>query len=831
MKGFKIILAMSASALSTSAALAQAVVPAPGDADAQSSAPAPSEPPVAAAAAPSDSAVGDIVVTANKRSERLSRVPISITAASGEQLSNLGITSPQGLEKITPGLTFTQSNYGASVYTLRGVGGFVEALAFAPTVSVYVDQVPLPFSRLTEGASLDPERVEVLKGPQGTLFGQNSTGGAINYIAAKPTDTLKAGADLTYGRFDEVDVGGYVSGPLTDTLKARLAFRSEHRSAWQYNYVDDPAVTPFGSSNKNGVRDFSVARLLVDWNPTSDLSVELNVNGWFDKSDMQQKQYATYLPLVPGGADRVIPGVPSLQAALQNYPLATGNSRAAGFDPGLSNRRDDSFYQAALKVEYNLSSRVQLTSISSYSHSKTFGPTDLDGTIYPVSRNNIVGSFDVYSQELRLAGSLFPDDRLKWLVGGNYEYDKVNDTANLYINTTNSGIPIPAGATTQVGGVPQPDGSQVFYFNSFQNLANQKIKTAAVFGGLTFALTDRITLEGSARYTDRRDKYEGCLIEPFGPTGAFARTLSALSQALTGAATPPVAGPQGCITLNSSNTFFPGLIHQDLNEHNFSYRGSVSWRPTDAVMLYANVTKGFKAGAFENLSAVSVSQTLPVKQESVLAYETGLKSFWFNRALQIDVAGFYYDYRAKQIADYVTNFVFGTLPSLVSIPKSRITGFETSITARPVQGLSLNTGVTYVNSKVLSHYLTPGLIGVAQDIKGDALPLTPKWQISANGDYEAPVSDSLKAFVGASAVYHSRATPAFVSGSFNLPSYVVLDLRAGVETQDGRYRLEVWGKNVTNKYYLTTFVHTGDTLSTLTGMPATYGLTFKFRLD
>jgi iron complex outermembrane receptor protein len=826
MKGFKTLLAISASALASSAALAQTMAPTPNDASPQPGSVAVSPP---ATVAPADSL--DIVVTANKRSERLSRVPISVTAATGEQLANLGISRPQDLEKITPGLTFTQSNYGASVFTLRGVGGFVEALGFAPTVSVYVDQVPLPFSRLTEGASLDPERVEVLKGPQGTLFGQNSTGGAINYIAAKPTNTLEAGADVTYGRFDEVDVGGYISGPLTGNLKARLAFRSEHRSAWQYNYVEDPAVTPFGSSNKNGVRDFSVARLLLDWSPTSDLSVALNLNGWFDKSDMQQKQFATYLPLVPGGADRSVPGVPSLQGALQNYPLATGNNRAAGFDPGLSNRRDDRFYQAALKLEYNLSSRIQLTSISSYSHSNVFGPTDIDGTIYPVARNNIVGSFDVFSQELRLAGSLLANEQLKWLVGANYEYDKVDDTANLSIRTTNSGIPISEGATTQVGGALQPDGSQIFFFNDFKNVTNQKIKTAAVFGGLTFALTDHLTLDGSARYTDRRDKYEGCLVEPFGPDGAFARTLGALSQALTGASAPPVVGPDGCITLNSSNTFFPGLIHQDLNEHNFSYRGSVSWRPTEAMMLYANVTKGFKAGAFENLSAVSVAQTLPVRQESVLAYETGLKSFWLNRALQIDVAGFYYDYRAKQIADYVTNFVFGTLPSLVSIPKSRITGFETSITARPVAGLSLNTGVTYVNSKVLSSYLTPGLIGVSQDIKGNSLPLTPKWQVSANGDYEASISGGLKAFIGTSAVYHSRTTPAFVSGRFDIPSYVVLDLRAGLETQSGRYRLEAWGKNVTNKYYLTTFVHTGDTLSSVTGMPATYGLTLRARFN
>src|SRR5258708_7378258 len=169
------------------------------------------------------STLDDIIVTAQKRSERLSDVPLSITAVTGESMRNLGITNTSDLAKIVPGFTAVQSPYGTPLYTLRGIGFFEESLGVSPTVAVYVDQVPLPYSAMTEGAALDLERVEALKGPQGTLFGQNSTGGAINFIANKPTRHFAAGLGVGYGNFNAVNVNGFVSGPLTDDLAGRVA--------------------------------------------------------------------------------------------------------------------------------------------------------------------------------------------------------------------------------------------------------------------------------------------------------------------------------------------------------------------------------------------------------------------------------------------------------------------------------------------------------------------------------------------------------------------------------------------------------------------------------
>ena len=169
-------------------------------------------------------------------------MPLSIATASGAELLKRGITDPTQLEALVPGFSYQKSSYGVPVFQLRGVGFYDTTQGVTPAVAVYVDEIPLPYSAMTRGAALDVERVEVLKGPQGTLFGQNSTGGAINYIAAKPTDQFSYGTYLDYGRFDAANVEGFVSGALSDTVRARAAVRFEHADAWQYSYTRDASA-------------------------------------------------------------------------------------------------------------------------------------------------------------------------------------------------------------------------------------------------------------------------------------------------------------------------------------------------------------------------------------------------------------------------------------------------------------------------------------------------------------------------------------------------------------------------------------------------------------
>src|SRR5882757_3138228 len=326
---------------------------------------------VAAPAAPEQ--LAEVIVTAEKRAERLNDVPLSVTAATGDELVRAGVSSAADLEKVVPGFIFAASSYGSPIYSIRGVGFYDDAMAISPAVSVYVDQIPLPFPRMTEGATLDLERVEVLKGPQGTLFGQNSTGGAVNYIAAKPTSSFAAGGDLAYGRFNEVDVGGFVSGPVATGLNARLAVRSETRDDWQVSNTRNDTI---------GKRNFQAARLLLDWHPIDPLSIELNVNGWLDKSDTQMGQARAYLPV--SGAPPLTPVTLQSATNLINYPYLTKDSnRIADWNAAKDFGRNDRFYQFAARVDYEATSSLRLVSISSYSNLRVAVPVDADST--PVS--------------------------------------------------------------------------------------------------------------------------------------------------------------------------------------------------------------------------------------------------------------------------------------------------------------------------------------------------------------------------------------------------------------------------------------------------------------
>ena len=729
-------------------------------------------------------AVAEIIVTAQKRSERLSDVPMSITAATGEQLRSRGVTQVADLEKVVPGFTYQPSAYGTPVFSIRGIGFFDVAVAVAPTVSVYVDQVPLPYSAMTEGASLDLERVEALKGPQGTLFGENSTGGAINFIANKPTPHLAAGLNVSYGNFDAVNVNGYVSGPLADNLSGRIAFSTDQRDDWQRSETRDAHL---------GQRNFTTGRILLDWKPRDDLRFELNANGWIDKSDTQAAQFVLFSPTVPNGYQ-------DLAALLSAYKPAPDNARIADWDPTKSLRRNDYFYQTSLRADWEISRNVTLTSITAFSELKQDSPNDTDGTPYDNFFLTIHAKIQSVSQELRLSGHSM-DGRLNWMVGGNYEHDITHDNQLGDYTASNSGIGL-------------------LRYHDFYNSNNQRIETKAVFGSLDYKLPYNLTLSGSVRYTTVDDSFHGCLRDP--GDGALAAAFSQL-------ASSPIA-PGACVTLEPPPSLAPvPIVRKALNQDNVSWRGGLSWKPDAGSLVYFNVTRGYKAGSFPTVPGLFPDQFDPVPQESVLAYELGFKKALMHQLVQVSGAGFYYDYTDKQILGYIPT-AFGNLPGLVSIPKSSVRGGELDISWRPVRGLALSAGGTYVDSRVDANFLTNDPFNNVVNIKGEGFPSTPRWQASGDAEYDFPVSERLKGYVGASGRYRSDTVAAF-GGSplFRIPAYGLLDLRAGIQSEDGRWRVEAWGRNVTDQFSITNVTHVVDTVARITGMPATFGVTLGFR--
>lgn len=744
--------------------------------------------------------IADIIVTAQKRSERLQEVPISITAASGDQLKSLGITSPEQLEKAVPGFTVGKTLYGTPVFFLRGIGFNDTSLGISPAVSVYMDQLPMPFTVMARGATLDLERVEILKGPQGTLFGQNSTGGLVNYIAAKPTHDLKAGFDLTYGRFNQVDAEAFVSGPLSNTLSARLTVRNEYRGDWQKGYTADETL---------GRKDFQNGRLLVDWQPVSELKVELSATGWKDRSDSQQPQFVRFDPNVPAPF-----GYPPAYA-IANFPSAPKNDRAAAWDAGRDLRMDNWYYQFGGRVDFDVADAVTLTSLTSYARYNQRVVTDFDSTTFPQTLNTDSGKIRSFAQELRLSGST-TGTRVKWILGANYQKSKTEERLVLD----------PFVAT----------GSQVgpALFQSTAALSSQNIRSKAAFGSLDYSFIDTLTAQGSVRYTRDTRNFGGC--EADTGDGSTAGVFSFLSTVFSGM--PQTLAPGGCVTL--SPAYLPlGLVKDSLEEDNISWRGGVNWKPNSDMLIYANISKGYKSGNFSLLPFIVSTQAQPVKQESVLAYETGTKFSGFSRKLQISAAAFYYDYRDKQLNGFISVPPLGVFPKLVSIPRSTIRGGEISATAIPMEGLTLSVSGTYVHSRIDSNPTNPtGAFGNTANFVGQSFANSPKWQGVLDAQYRFPVSDSLYAYFGTTVSARSSTPgglrsgdPAFAAKDdlLTIRGYALLDLRAGLDMSGGAWRVEAFGRNVTNKFYIVGSAKNGDYVSRFTGMPATYGISAYFR--
>ncbi len=722
---------------------------------------------------------GDIVVTARKRLENSNKVGMSISAMTGDTLAQQGITSVADLVKAVPGFNYTRSAYGAPIYTLRGIGFNETSLAAAPTVSVYVDEVPLPYSIMTEGAALDVQRVEVLKGPQGTLFGQNSTGGAINYIAAKPTKSLEAGFDLTVGRFDEVDTTAYISAPINDRLRFRLAIAKQYSGPWQ--------ISDSRPNDRLGKTDKFQGRLLVDWDATDRLSFELNANGWKDQSDAQAGQYV---------------GVISAKAPadVKAQPISPNNARAADWDPGTNFYIHDNFWQTSLRGTYDFGNDITLTSITAYEKLTRNAYVDADGTPLQNFAALNTGFIKSFSQEVRLAGKL--GQKINWVVGGNYQHDSTDD-------------------------VFQPHAADSsFPFDIATAVGQNKVDTYAGFGNVDWEIIPTVTLTGGVRYTWQNRDYRGCLYDS--GAGDLSAAIGPVSTKLSGS--PTTIAPGACVTISSTD-YKPGIYSASLDQGNVSWKVGANWQVDPTKLLYANVSKGYKNGVFITTGATFAAQLYPATQESVLAYEAGFKFSLFDHTLQFNGAAFYYDYHNKQIRGRVVDPVLGLLNKLINIPKSRIAGAELQMIWEPVHGLVFNGGATYVGSKILGNFSNYTPLGTLKQLSSEAFPLTPKWQLTGDLQYDFPVSSTLNFFIGGDATYQSKTNAALGEEPIlNVKAYALADARIGIHDASDVWRLTGWVHNVANKYYWTNVVTNGpDVAIRYAGMPRTFGLTGSYR--
>lgn len=566
--------------------------------------------------------IQEVVVTAQKRTENINKVGLAITAASAVQLQEKGVTSVADLVKIEPSLQFSQAQSGTPVYTLRGVGYFEQSLSASPAVSIYQDEVAFPYPVMSKGVLLDPERVEILKGPQGTLYGQNATGGLINFIAAKPTDTDKVGVDESINNYGDNLVSGFLSGPLTSTVSARLSASFENGGAWQKSVTRDQSL---------GDKDTQIGRLILDWRPTSSFKASLNVNGWLDRSDTQAGQLEGYRLQAPqnvGPANISNPAfyhpAPVGSAAFNAYPgpiqaelsepIAPNNARAADWVAGSHPRNNESFFQTNLRLDYSFNDNLGVTSISNYEAFTESNLVDQAGIAAPGEASKIRGNVLTYSQELRLHGT-FDSHKINWLVGANAESDKVDENDDVTLVSTASYAPAALGLPP---------------FLEFGAVGSDKAITTSVFANAEYHVFDTLSIHGGIRYTKSDQTLSGCSYSTFPSVTILQNAVAGELAGLYGGTSVPGV-PGHCVTLTPPPNFSPGSISNKLDQSNVPWRVGIDWTPLDHTLLYFTVSKGYKAGSSPALGASQYTQLKPVTQESLLSYEVGAKSELFDR--------------------------------------------------------------------------------------------------------------------------------------------------------------------------------------------------------
>jgi iron complex outermembrane recepter protein len=761
------------------------------------------------AAKDSSDALETIVVTAQKREQNGNDVGESIITVSGKTLRDRQIESVADFAAAIPGLSYAESQRNTPIFTLRGVGYNDSALSAAPAVSVYIDQLPLPFPALASHSEFDLERVEVLKGPQGTLFGENSTGGAINYIAAKPTRDFESGASVDYGRFGQNDDEGYLSGPLTDTLTGRVAARIERSDGWQQSNSRP--------GDENGALKDYMARALLDFQPTDGVKFELHLSGSRDLGEPQAPQFIGAYPI-----NESFP-VPAISPAF----LSPANDRAADWTPGLP-RSDVSLYHAALTGDILVRDELTLTSLTSYINYAQRNAEDLDGLPGETTDNGQdIGSIKSVVQELRLDNGT--RSRFRWVVGGNFEHDTVDQAVD---------VVFPDSPTTaQLGSIGYPAVAQ-------SDVENQDITTWAAFAHSEFDFTPTLTVLAGARYTSVDNKANICASDPTPPYYLGQYFYNVLA---AGRAGPYKAGDCTAIDDIPNNGLsdppgagLPGRFISALNEDNVSWRGEIDWKPYEHTLFYGSVSKGYKQGGFLGQSTSTFKQLLPVTQESVEAYETGFKTTLAERRIQINGAAFYYDYRNKQLEAEIFDPAFGILPTLTNVPKSSIKGAELSVDVLIVRGLRASVDTTYLDTKI-EQYVGINESGVATDFSGDRLPFAPKFEVAGNVDYDFPLGNGLTGFVGAGVRYQT-STVAQIGGNspviqaygetstpLAISPYALTDIRGGIESSDGKWKLSLYGKNIFDKFYSTNVVSLTNSISRYAGFPATYGVMASVR--
>lgn len=701
---------------------------------------------VATDQASASTTVSEVVVTAEKRNQNVQQIGVAVSVASGDDMQALRLEQPLDLAYISSSLsTMNSTSDSTPLFLVRGVGLDDFNTNNSSGVGTYLDEVFASFPGFLTASLYDIDRVEVLKGPQGTLYGKNTAGGAINIISRQPTDELSGYVDVDYGRWDTFDITTAISGPLTDDVKARLAATWTKQGEGYQTDID--TRQHFGKLDRGGVRS------IFDIRFSDRLSLNLNLHYVFDNS----------LPSMPStpNVEAVAPPQPFPIAGLLDSPPGGTLVRDGGL-PVYKHEYGEGLV-AKLKAQFD---HFSVTSITAFDYFSDHSLDNYDG--YPAADNNWTKNFQQwqFSQEVRAASNA--GGFIDWIVGAEY-------SQNWYRCRDSLDWTFVYGLATSV-----TDQGKAITAADFL----QKQQSEGVYAHAETHLTKQLTLVTGVRYSHDQVSFDGVTTDPTG-------LLTYAANNFSGPIIP--------------NTVLAAL-NQTKSSQDFSYRVELDYKPWKSILLYGSVATGYKGGIFYGQPAQVQVDWAYVNPEHEFTTELGVKSRFLHNTLEVNVAGFDTDIRDRQSSLSLWAGPVGTQPliaGLGNVPRSRIDGAETDIRWRPMTSLTVSLGATYLVTRVTKTLTNDNGLALFTPVNvGQVLPDAPKWSGEWMVHYERPISASLNLFTQASDHYTGGMHP-YLADPTTFGHEETLEARVGVANPAQHWKVSLWGVNLLDNRALT----------------------------
>lgn len=716
-----------------------------------------------------DEGSSDIIVTATRRSERLLDVPVSLAVATGDSLRGLNMNAATDLQYVAPGLGMSDSNTprGAG-FRVRGIGTNVFADGIEQSVGVVIDGVPL--ARAGQGLAdlIDIERVEVLRGPQGMLFGRNASAGLINIVTRRPTDVWSGEGRISYGEHDDLRASATMAGPISENVLARLT--------GFYNAQDGTVTNIVNDQELNNRKEYGARGSLV-FTPAD--TTEIILRGDWSRSNTRGSIY-TIRALAANSVLRPLLS-PELIAAVGP------ENRLVSLDSDVFSRATS--WGVSMDINQELGD-LTLTSTTAYRKWLQADDSDADSTRFNILDWNAGSNrLNQFSQELRLASAA--NQPISFVVGALY-YQSANKNTTIQEGRFNPSLALAAAGGVTVNGLPIGPVTPTMLGGRQVDIAVD-VRDLAVFGQADIKITDQLSAIIGGRYTNTRVEAD------------FNRGLS------------PNAGSLYNLLLGSS--FAPLAYNLRETDDNLSFRLGLQYKPAPNANIYATVSRGYKGPGFDTQTDFALTAGQAVTEANLFAaaivqpeiptnYEFGFKGSFLERALDVSLSFYRTDFRNFQAQVFETP-VGSTLGSyrIRNAGRLRSEGFELEINTRPTRGLSIGFGIAYNESKFRSFVgaacpKMAAAVGcsVSFDASGLDAPNAPRWTVSTNARWETALTDSVGYFLQGNAYLRSDNMFVLYPDTMVNPTqqdgYAIVNLATGLTFGEDRYTVSVFANNL-----------------------------------